>query len=63
MERLDDTVLDLVAEFLGEPDTEEDDRVNAVRWSVLAGLSACTRRCAEWFSHWFDCQCDIAFHP
>jgi len=63
MDRLDDSSLSLIAEFLGEPDTAVAESANNARLRMLMGIGRLAHRFIAWFQFWLDEEMDIAFHP
>ena len=62
MDRLPEGSMDLVAAYLGEPDIKLLESSILLRFRMLSALRAVAVWSKAWYQHWYDCECDIAFH-
>ena len=62
MDRLDDEIINQVAQMLGEPDPMAVEAEIRRRFSMLWAICFLSRRYKAWYEVWCDSEMDIAFH-
>ena len=62
MERLDDSCLTKIIEFIGEPDAEDSEFTIWSRFRQIWDLSFVSMRMQRCFEFWYDNCMEIEFH-